>query len=101
MKAFNILYQGCLVLGLAGCMETVTENVYCVTVLEEETCPSIDSVNENTFPVNVCGGTHRKALGSAYIEIHGSINFVRQDPFQWCMRLIYRTRTDYDAWNLS
>ena len=63
MKAFKILYMGCLVFGLAGCMETVTENVYCITVLEEETCPSIDSVNENNFPVAVCGGTHRKALG--------------------------------------
>ena len=63
MKLFEMLYTGCLVVGISGCMETVTENVHCVTVLEEETCPTVDSVNANDFPVEVCGGTHRKALG--------------------------------------
>jgi len=62
MKQFNMLYKVCLLFVLSGCMETVTENVYCVTVLEEDTCPTLEAVNESDFPVDVCGGTHRQAL---------------------------------------
>jgi len=48
---------------LCGCLETTTEGVYCIVVEEAEECPTVDSVNESIFPVEVCGGTHSSATG--------------------------------------
>jgi len=62
MKQFEMLYKVGVLFLFSGCMETVTENVYCVTVLEEEACPTLEAVNESDFPIEVCGGTHLQAL---------------------------------------
>lgn len=60
MKKISLLLNGYILGVLAGCT-TTTQSQYCLNVEEEVECPTVDEVNESTFPAEDCGGTHNKA----------------------------------------
>lgn len=60
MKNRILLLIGTPFFILTGCT-TTTQSQYCIQVEEEVECSSLDDVNETTFPVDDCGGTHTQA----------------------------------------
>ena len=59
MKKECLLLSGFFFANLTGC--TTTQSQYCVNVVEEAECPTLEEVNETTFPTEDCGGTHTQA----------------------------------------
>ena len=60
MKNRRLLLSVSTLFILKGCT-TTTQSRYCIQVEEEVECPSLDEVNETTFPAEDCGGTHTQA----------------------------------------
>ena len=60
MKKKSLLLSVFLAI-LAGCT-TTTQSQYCIHVEEDVECPTLDEVNETTFPTDDCGGTHTQAV---------------------------------------
>ena len=59
MKKIFLFFVGYVFGMLIGC--TTTQSQYCINVEEDMECPVLDEVNDTTFPVEDCGGTHTKA----------------------------------------
>jgi hypothetical protein len=77
MKSISLLLNGYVISLMTGCVTTKSTAEYCVTVLEEEECPSVSEVNGTTFPVEVCGGIHSKA--TEYTVREDSISVWEED----------------------
>ncbi|MAA80669.1 MAG: hypothetical protein CL916_15545 [Deltaproteobacteria bacterium] len=56
MKKICLFLSGTLL----GCT-TTTQSQYCINVEEDIECPTLNYVNETTFPAEDCGGTHTQA----------------------------------------
>ena len=77
MKNISLLFNGYMIGLLTGCLTTNSTSEYCVTVGEDEDCPSLSAVNETVFPVDTCSGTHLAA--TEYTKRQDSISVWEED----------------------
>ena len=61
MKNRSLLLNGAMWFIGIGCT-TTTQSQYCLHVEEVVECPTLEEVNEATFPAEDCGGTHVQAI---------------------------------------
>ena len=76
MKNIFHFSNGTILFLWAGCT-TTTQSQYCIHVEESAECPTIDEVNETTFPAEDCGGTH--TLATEFSTRNESISIWEED----------------------